>query len=167
VLYFHFKFNFNMASRKATWTDYSIYLPAFIAMFRWGVFLVLRVIPSLFYVQIGRQIKRTQKGIENREYRTVCKEDVTVVVTVYQPPQGFMPAMRQVRANGACKVPQADTGPHHRRRHLPSHGPGNARPGRLRQEHLHRRLRAQAREACRLGYWHLNVNFTAHSAHGR
>jgi hypothetical protein len=93
-----------MPKSKAVWSDYQIYLPAFIAMFRWGVFVLLRVIPSLFYRQITKNIKRTPKGIENREYRTVCKEDVTVVVTVYQPPEGFMPAMRQVRKNGASKV---------------------------------------------------------------
>jgi glycosyltransferase involved in cell wall biosynthesis len=89
--------------KESSWLDYTIYLPFYVAIFRWSMFVCLRVIPSLFYKQI-KPLNLTPEMIESGKFQNVSKADVTVVVTVYQPPEGFMPAMRQVRKNGACKV---------------------------------------------------------------
>jgi hypothetical protein len=42
--------------------------------------------------------------MENNEYRKVNIADVTVIVTVYEPPVGFMNAMRSLQTNKAQKV---------------------------------------------------------------
>jgi glycosyltransferase involved in cell wall biosynthesis len=83
--------------------DYRVYLPLYVGAFRWCMFLILRVLPSLFYTQI-KPIVATPKNIESGKYQKISKSDVTVVVTIYEPPEGFLPAMKQVRKNGPHKV---------------------------------------------------------------
>jgi cellulose synthase/poly-beta-1,6-N-acetylglucosamine synthase-like glycosyltransferase len=99
-------------------TNYAIYLPFWLAVARWTMFICFRVIPSLFYRQIGvidtQNLEKVYDSENSRDFKyktrdgkliePVKKSDVTAVVTVYQPPEGFIPAMRSLEKNGPYKV---------------------------------------------------------------
>lgn len=106
--------------KMPTWTDYAIYVPFWLGVARWAMFICFRVIPSLFYKQIKKidvatldrvvdvedpsNVTYKTKGKKPKTIELVTKEDVTVVVTVYQPPVGFMPAMKSLAKNNPYKV---------------------------------------------------------------
>ena len=81
------------------WKEYTTYLPLWISVFRWGMFVILRVIPALFY----RLMKAPKRTIEEGpvEY---TKADVTAIIPVYQPPESFMLTIKSLVANGMPKI---------------------------------------------------------------
>ena len=102
----------------ASWKDYAVFLPLWFAVARWVMFIIFRVIPSFLYKQIEKVDTTTYEVVvdpenpQNITYKSpkgqiiepVSKHDVTAVVTVYQPPDGFLPAMRSLEKNDPFKV---------------------------------------------------------------
>jgi cellulose synthase/poly-beta-1,6-N-acetylglucosamine synthase-like glycosyltransferase len=82
------------------------------------MFLLFRAIPSLLYKQIVKIDTANYERIEDPErpgdiiykspkgeiIETVTNDDVTAVVTVYQPPVGFVPAMKSLAHNNPHEV---------------------------------------------------------------
>lgn len=102
---------------QSSWSNYAIYLPLWIALARWSAFIFLRVIPSLFYKQIKQIDISNCEKINDEENNKILyklsngqliemvnKEDLTAVVTVYQPPEGFMKAMTSLKFNNPKEV---------------------------------------------------------------
>lgn len=76
--------------------DWRTYLPWYIAFYRWGVFILFKVIPSLFYRQL--KFKRgTPELVESGDYYD--NDDVTVVMSVYNPPLRFPDTIASILAN--------------------------------------------------------------------
>ncbi len=102
----------------ASWQSYALFLPLWIAVARWTAFVFLRVIPSIFYKQIKKVdlskydeyvnddgVKMYKpKNNNGTHIEHITKEDVTAVVTVYEPPVGFMAAMKALQKNDPGKV---------------------------------------------------------------
>jgi cellulose synthase/poly-beta-1,6-N-acetylglucosamine synthase-like glycosyltransferase len=63
------------------------------------MFLFLKVIPSLFY----RQIKKITPS-DDLNLEEVSNTDVTVVVAVYQPPDGFYNTIKSIADNNPAKI---------------------------------------------------------------
>lgn len=83
----------------SAWLQYKTYLPLWISVFRWGMFLILRVIPVLFY-RVQKPKKRT---IEEGSVE-FTKADVTAIIPVYQPPPTFVNTIETLVANGTPKI---------------------------------------------------------------
>jgi cellulose synthase/poly-beta-1,6-N-acetylglucosamine synthase-like glycosyltransferase len=74
-------------------SDWRIYLPFYISFVRWGMFFILKVIPSFFY----RQKKYLKLA-------PLQKKDVTAVVAVYDPPAGFQETLLKLIENGPGRI---------------------------------------------------------------
>jgi cellulose synthase/poly-beta-1,6-N-acetylglucosamine synthase-like glycosyltransferase len=83
----------------SAWLDYTTYLPLWISIFRWGMFLILRVLPALFY----RVKTEKKRSIEDGppEY---SKQDVTAIIPVYEPPPTFMLTIQTLVKNGMPRI---------------------------------------------------------------
>lgn len=84
------------------WKNYTIYVPYIIGFYRWGAFLLLKLIPALFY----KQIERLPPGSSTPEkpIEDVCNKDVTVVVAVYEPPEGFRDTIESIYINQPFEI---------------------------------------------------------------
>ena len=86
----------------SSWDNWKIYLPFYIGIYRWSVFLFLRVIPSLFY----RQIKPKKLGdanVEEGEY-IYTRDDVTCIIPVYEPPPSFITTIKHLVKNNPARI---------------------------------------------------------------
>lgn len=80
-------------------SDWRIYIPFYIAIYRWSLFLFLRIFPSMFY----RQLKyKRPVNVDPATY--IRKSDVTVVIPVYQPPDCFDKTISSIIKNGIYKI---------------------------------------------------------------
>lgn len=80
-------------------SDWRVYIPFYIAFYRWALYLLCRIVPALFY----RQLKYIPpKRVNSTHY--VNKEDVTVVVTAYDPPDCFEDTIKSVLNNNPYEV---------------------------------------------------------------
>jgi cellulose synthase/poly-beta-1,6-N-acetylglucosamine synthase-like glycosyltransferase len=79
----------------AQWTDYKTYLPLWISVFRWGMFVILRFIPALFY----RVMQEKKRSVEDGPPE-FTKGDVTAIIPVYQPPPTFINTIESLVKNG-------------------------------------------------------------------
>jgi cellulose synthase/poly-beta-1,6-N-acetylglucosamine synthase-like glycosyltransferase len=77
---------------------FPIVLPIYVGLYRWAVFLLLRVLPSLFYRPYKPKVA-DEKTIEAGEY-VYTKEDVTCVIPVYEPPPSFTKTIEHLVKNG-------------------------------------------------------------------
>lgn len=82
-----------------SWTNYTIYLPFWVSVFRWGMFTLLRLIPVLFY-----RIKKGKKQNVEEGKLNFTKKDVTAIIPVYQPPPTFMDTIDSLTYNGVEKI---------------------------------------------------------------
>lgn len=90
--------NNNNNNNYNNFADWKIWLPWYvsIAVYRWGIFIILIVIPSFFY----RQLKYKKKEVIEAEGGTYYDTtDVTVVVAVYDPPVRFAETLNSILAN--------------------------------------------------------------------
>lgn len=78
------------------WENYSIYVPYIIGFYRWGMFIFFKLIPSFFYKQI--------KYVEDVNLEHIEAKDVTVVVAVYQPPDGFYETIKSIYENNPYEI---------------------------------------------------------------
>lgn len=71
---------------SSDWSDYlddwKIYVPFYISFIRYGMYIFLRIIPSILYTQYKT---RNITKLPNDSKKKVSKKDVTVIVTAYQP----------------------------------------------------------------------------------
>lgn len=81
------------------WTDYKTYLPLWISVYRWGMFIILRVIPALFWRNIVPKKQNIEEGAP--EY---TKADVTAIIPVYQPPPTFINTIQSLVKNGMPRI---------------------------------------------------------------
>jgi glycosyltransferase involved in cell wall biosynthesis len=79
-----------------------IIFPLYVGLYRWSVFLILRVIPSLFYRQIKPK-KEGDKNVEEGEY-IYTKRDVTCIIPVYEPPPSFITTIQHLLKNDPAKI---------------------------------------------------------------
>lgn len=79
-----------------------IIFPLYVGIYRWMVFLFLRVIPSLFYRQIKPK-KPDDKTLEEGEY-IYTGNDVTCVIPVYEPPPSFLKTIEHLVKNGPHRI---------------------------------------------------------------
>jgi cellulose synthase/poly-beta-1,6-N-acetylglucosamine synthase-like glycosyltransferase len=84
----------------SSWTAIGLYFPFYIGFYRWAVFIILRVIPSLFYRQIKPQKRETA---EPGEY-IYSKKDVTCIIPVYEPPPSFMKTIEHLVMNEPAHI---------------------------------------------------------------
>lgn len=86
----------------ATWQDFRTYLPLWVSVFRWGMFVILRLLPVLFY-RVIRAPKKPRGNVEdgNAHY---TREDITAIIPVYQPPPSFMKTIDSLVSNGVPKI---------------------------------------------------------------
>ncbi len=83
------------------WQNYNIYVPYLIGFWRWGMFIFLKVLPALFY----KQIKKIEPSDNYKQpIEKVSNEDVTIVVAVYQPPDGFFNTIKSIYDNKPAKI---------------------------------------------------------------
>lgn len=82
-------------------TDWKIYIPFYIAYGRWGLYLLLRVMPALCYRQI-KYIKPTPAQLSQETH--LDTKDFTVIVAVYEPPPGFEAAIRSIVSNKPGRI---------------------------------------------------------------
>lgn len=71
--------------------SWHFFIPFYLGIFRWSMFLIFKVIPSLFYRQVGEE--QVNRETCNTYYES---SDVTVVVPVYQPGPSFPESMVSV-----------------------------------------------------------------------
>ena len=91
--------------RKATWLEYTTYLPLWVSVFRWGMFTILRLVPVLFY-RLKHETKRNDKGenVEQGNEQPYTRADVTAIIPVYQPPPSFIQTIDSLAKNGVPKI---------------------------------------------------------------
>ena len=77
-------------------TDWKNYSPWYVGLYRWGVFIIFKVIASLFYRQLKFK-KKTSELMESGDYYD--NNDVTVVLAVYNPPARFPDTIKSILAN--------------------------------------------------------------------
>lgn len=77
----------------ATWFefDYAYLLPLFLGFYRWGMYLVLKVIPALFYKPYPLNYNGEKIGCVGKAESIVkiTKKDCTMIIPVYMPEPGF------------------------------------------------------------------------------
>lgn len=82
-------------------SDWKSYIPFYIAIYRWSLYIILKVIPSFFY----RQLKYVEPNDNALELGTfIRKRDVTAVVAVYQPPDCFEMTIQSIVNNGPGQI---------------------------------------------------------------
>lgn len=75
--------------------DWRIYVPFYISIVRWGLFFLLRVIPSIFY----RQYKYLNvENLPDNSLKKLTPNDVTVVVTAFQVEDSFKNTIISIRS---------------------------------------------------------------------
>jgi cellulose synthase/poly-beta-1,6-N-acetylglucosamine synthase-like glycosyltransferase len=91
--------------RKATWLEYTTYLPLWVSVFRWGMFTIFRLVPVLFY-RLKHEPKRKERGdnVEQGNEQPFTREDVTAIIPVYQPPPSFIKTIDSLAKNGVPKI---------------------------------------------------------------
>lgn len=82
-----------------SWQDWVHYSPFIIGAVRWGLFLILRVIPALFWRNMVPKPRLLEDG--PAEY---SKADVTAIIPVYQPPPSFIDTIKSLVSNGMEKI---------------------------------------------------------------
>lgn len=83
----------------SVWTNYKLYLPLWISVFRWGMFVILRFIPALFYKVMKEKARSVEEGPAE-----FTKKDVTAVIPVYQPPPTFINTIQSLVSNGTQHI---------------------------------------------------------------
>jgi glycosyltransferase involved in cell wall biosynthesis len=83
---------------KTSWEDFRTYLPLWVSVFRWGMFMILRLLPVLFY-RVIRAPKKARGNVEEGS-RLYTKDDITAIIPVYQPPPSFMKTIESLVSNG-------------------------------------------------------------------
>lgn len=81
------------------WFNFQTYLPLWISVFRWGMFVILRVIPALFY-----RVKKAKTRTEEEGQAEYTKADVTAIIPVYQPPPSFINTIETLVKNGTPHI---------------------------------------------------------------
>lgn len=83
------------------WADYTIYIPYIIGFYRWGLFIFFKLIPTFFY----KQIKLLPPSDDpEKPTELVNPSDVTVVVAVYEPPEGFYHTIKSLHDNSPYEI---------------------------------------------------------------
>jgi glycosyltransferase involved in cell wall biosynthesis len=83
-------------SDSVLFENWKIYLAlAGVKIYRWSVFIFLKIIPSMFYKQIKFR-EKTPELVESGEY--IDENDVTVVIPVYNPPARFRNTLESIMA---------------------------------------------------------------------
>lgn len=87
---------------------FPVVLPVYVGLYRWAVFILLRVVPSLFYRRMKQKIPNekeaavaAEKGDPLYVYK---KEDVTCVIPVYEPPPSFVKTMEHLSKNCPARI---------------------------------------------------------------
>ncbi len=75
------------------WDNYQNYFPYYLGFCRWSLYILLKLVPCIFYKQITYKMICNEKKNEKRKNLLEDEEytlnDVTVVCPVYQPPVCF------------------------------------------------------------------------------
>lgn len=82
-----------------SWQQWVRYSPFVIGAIRWGLFLVLRVIPAMFW----RNMVPKKQSLEDGPAE-FTKADVTAIIPVYQPPPSFIDTVKSLVSNGMGKI---------------------------------------------------------------
>lgn len=83
------------------WKNYTIYVPYIIGFYRWFMFVLMKFIPALFYKQMDAL---PPSDDPNNPIEPMFKKDVTVVVAVYQPPEGFYDTIKSIYINDPYQI---------------------------------------------------------------
>jgi cellulose synthase/poly-beta-1,6-N-acetylglucosamine synthase-like glycosyltransferase len=83
----------------SSWQEWVRYSPFIIGAVRWGLFLILRVIPALFWRNMVPKPRSVEDGPV--EY---TKADVTAIIPVYQPPPSFIDTIKSLVSNQMGKI---------------------------------------------------------------
>jgi cellulose synthase/poly-beta-1,6-N-acetylglucosamine synthase-like glycosyltransferase len=82
-----------------SWQQWVRYSPFIIGAIRWGLFLILRVIPAMFWRNMVPKKQSLEDGPDE-----FTKADVTAIIPVYQPPPSFMDTIKSLVSNGMGKI---------------------------------------------------------------
>ena len=64
--------------------NYVYLLPLFLGFYRWGMYLILKIIPAMFYKPMPLNYKYKGENPVN-----ISKKDVSMIIPVYMPEPGF------------------------------------------------------------------------------
>jgi parallel beta-helix repeat protein len=84
-------------------TQLDTYIPFGIAFYRWGMFILLKVFPAMWYRQLKFKKKQDNPAlVEKGEY--IDNNDVTVVISVYKPPARFENTLKSILSHKPNKL---------------------------------------------------------------
>jgi hypothetical protein len=102
------------------WTSPNIFLPYYLGFIRWTIYILLKLVPCIFYKQYTHKyinhskqkeridnIKNTEnnKPITNKfESNVYTVNDVTVVIPVYEPPPTFRKNILSIAKNNPYEI---------------------------------------------------------------
>jgi len=73
----------NSNNLSDVWADHFKHILYYVGYYRWGLFVLLKLLPVLFYRQITKnQVVKDQESAENQAYTS---SDISIIIPIYEP----------------------------------------------------------------------------------